>query len=441
MNPEFQRNVWLELTPLRLVVMGTVLALAFFAAALSDGLVTPGAVARLMFVAIVVVWGTRNAARSVVGEIRERTWDFQRLSSLGPGTMMWGKLFGSTVFNWVGGAVCLVVIAADAGNSQGVGFAFAEIVYWIAMGVIAQAASLLASLIAARRRQGRSQFEVFFYQVIGIAAAYAVWAIANPDGKTIGIFGWAGDVVWWGQELPASGFLLASLAVFTGWILTGCYRQMRLELKLSNGPYVWLGFLVFVTIYAAGFGAFAPPGGHFDEITRRLIMAALVAAALAYLTVILEPKSRVQLRWLAGEFGNFHIGTALTHQPCWMMAYLFTALIAVALMVRLGLLGMGSELAMAGAVLGFVTRDIGIVVLMNMVARRRGGDFLALAILVLVYALLPSIITGLHYGSGQALFLPQPTEPVWLSPAAAWIEAIAVWTVAATQISLGGKKP
>ena len=29
---------------------------------------------------IVVVWGTRNAALSVVGEIRDRTWDMQRLS-------------------------------------------------------------------------------------------------------------------------------------------------------------------------------------------------------------------------------------------------------------------------------------------------------------------------------------------------------------------------
>jgi hypothetical protein len=417
-----------------------VLALAFFAAALSGGVASPGAVARLMFAAIVVVWGTRNAARSVVGEIRERTWDGQRLSSLGPGTMMWGKLFGATIFNWVGGVICLAVIAADAVNSQGAGFAFAEIVYWIAMGIIAQAASLAASLIAARRRQGRNQFEVFLYQVVGLAAAYAVWAIANPDGKTIGIFAKNADLVWWGQTLPTAEFLLASLAVFTGWILVGCYRQMRLELKLSNGPYVWLGFLVFMTVYAAGFGAFAPPGAHFDEITRRLITAALVAAALAYLTVILEPKSRVQLRWLAGEFGKFHIGSALTHLPCWLMSYLFTALIAIALLVRFGLLGMGPELATAGAVLGFVTRDIAIVVLMSMVARRRGGDFLALAVLFLLYALLPSIVLGLHYGSGQALFLPLQTDPLWMSPAAAWLEAIAVWTVAATQISLAEKR-
>ena len=118
------------------------------------------------------------------------------------------------------------------------------------------------------------------------------------------------------------------------------------------------------------------------------------------------------------------------------MSYLFTVVIAMALLVRLALLGMGPELATAGAVLGFVTRDIGIVVLMNMVARRRGGDFLALAVLFLLYALLPSIVAGLHYDSGRALFLPLQTDPLWMSPAAAWIEAIAVWTVAATQISL-----
>ena len=28
---------------------------------------------------------------------------------------------------------------------------------------------------------------------------------------------------------------------------------MRIELKMENGPLVWVGFLVFIGIYAAGF--------------------------------------------------------------------------------------------------------------------------------------------------------------------------------------------
>jgi hypothetical protein len=438
MNPEFERNVWLELNPLRLVVLAAVLALAFFAATLSDSLVTPGGVARVLFLILVVVWGTHNAARSVVGEIRDRTWDSQRLSSLGPATMMWGKLFGATVFNWTGGLICLAVIAAEAVDGPGVAAAFAVLVYYAAMGVIAHATSLSASLIGARRRPGRPGIEVFFYQLAGLAAAAAVAVIADPAGSSFAALPRTDTLLWWNQTLPTSTFLLGSLAVFTGWMLIGCYRQMRLELKLRNGPWVWLAFLAFVIAYTAGFDAFAPL--HFDEITGRLMLAAMVSAALAYLAALLEPKSKVQLRWLGGEFAHFHLGAALGHLQCWMMSYLVAAAIAVALIARFALLGMEPELATTGAVLGFVTRDLGVVVLMAMLTPRRGSDLLALAVLVLVYWLLPSILHSLHYYGGQALFLPYRTDPLWMSPAASWIEAIAVWAVAATQVSLGGKK-
>ena len=439
MNPEFERNVWLELTPLRLIAMSVVLALAFFAAALSDGWITPGATARVGFALIVVVWGTGNAARAVIGEIRERTWDFQRLGALGAGPMMWGKLFGATVFNWFGGVLCLAVIAADAVHYYGIGPAAEEIAYWIAMGVIAEAVSLFVSLIAARRRQSRTGFEILLYQAIGIAAALVVWLVADPSGTTIGIFARDETTTWWGLTVSKSGFYLTSLAVFTAWVLTGCYRQMRLELKLVNGPFVWLAFLAFMVLYAAGFQDFAPPGGRFDATMWRLMLAAIVAADLAYVTVFLEPKNRVQLRWLAGEFGKFRLGSALAHLPCWMMSYLAAAVLAAVLIGRFAVAGMAPQAAGTVAILGFFTRDLAIVVLMSTVIRR-GGDLMAIAVLFVLYALLPSIVLGLHYTAGRALFLPLPTEPIWLGPALAWLEALAVWTAAAMRIALGEKK-
>jgi hypothetical protein len=75
-------------------------------------------------------------------------------------------------------------------------------------------------------------------------------------------------------------------------------------------------------------------------------------------------------------------------------------------------------------------------VLFNVIARHRGGDFLAIATLIFLYGLLPSIITGLHYGLGQVVFLPRLTDPLWVSPLIAWIEAIVFWSIAVTKISL-----
>src|ERR1041385_2378956 len=82
MNPEFQRNLWLELSPRRGLLMLVILGLVFFAAAVTGGDFAPASLAQILYYLIVVVWGSRNAALSVVGEIRDRTWDAQRLSSL-----------------------------------------------------------------------------------------------------------------------------------------------------------------------------------------------------------------------------------------------------------------------------------------------------------------------------------------------------------------------
>jgi len=447
MNPEFQRNVWLELTARRIVLMVVVLALCFFAAALSDKSAgSTGATARWLYYLIVVAWGSRNAAMSVVGEIRERTWDGQRLSSLDAGTMMWGKLFGATIYNWFGGAICLVVVMADLARTGGPAVALIDLIYLLAVGVIAQAVGLLVSLLAARRRHGRSGLEVFLYQAAGIAAAagvYVVWSVADPAGSILVYRAPTDFIVWWGRALDARAFLLLSLAIFTGWTLVGCYREMRLELKLRNSPYVWLGFLAFIGIYVAGFDAWLGQNTlltHLDAVALRLLLAGSAFAVLAYLMVFLEPKDRVHLRWLASAFVHFRLRSAFGGLQAWMMAWLAALAVGIALVVWLGQRFAPADGAMVGAMLGFLTRDMAIVVFANAIARRRGGDFAAIAILFALYVLLPAIVNGLNYGSALVLFFPQASAPVWLSPAIAWGEAILAVAFAVSRVALSDRK-
>lgn len=61
MNPEFERNLWLELTPRRIVFMVAILALVFAASAVgggSNGWI-PAETASVAYYLIVVVWGAR----------------------------------------------------------------------------------------------------------------------------------------------------------------------------------------------------------------------------------------------------------------------------------------------------------------------------------------------------------------------------------------------
>jgi hypothetical protein len=443
MNPEFQRNLWLELTARRMILMVVLLGLALLAVALSGFKdFTVGGAAEWLFYLIVVLWGTRNAATAVVGEIRDRTWDMQLLSSLTPGEMMWGKLFGSTIFNWFGGAICLAVMTGDTLAHKGIAEALADIVYYLAIGIIAQAAAFLASLVAARRRQAHSRLDVFVYQVVGIAAAIAVnsvWSIADPATMHLAHVVGADTIPWWGMTLDARLFLLASLAIFAAWLLAGCYREMRLELQMRNGPLVWLAFLIFIGAYASGFDAWLSNDktmAGMDAVSLRIGLAVTVYAALAYLMVFLEPKDAVQYRWLGSQLSSARLGAFLGGLQAWMMAYAATLLCGAGVLVSLQLHHADPiQPMLIAAGLGFFTRDVSIFVLMRGVRGRR-GDFAALGTLFALYVLAPAIAKGLGADSLVMLFYPQPMQPLWLGPLVAWGEGLALAVLALSRASI-----
>ncbi len=448
MNPEFRRNLWLELTPRRIALMVIILALIFFAAAISGGKdYRPAAVAEALYYLIVVLWGSRNAALSVVGEIRDRTWDMQRLSSIAPGAMTWGKLFGSTIYNWFGGAICLAVILAYRISHDGPAPALLDFVYFVEIGVIAQAGALLASLIAVNRRQHHSRLEIFIYQLAGLAAALAtfwVWEAADPEN----VFRQARaaqSIMWWGQSFGLQGFLLLSLGAFTAWILVGCYRQMRLDLKMTNGPSVWFAFLVFIGLYVAGFDAWLTQDAavaHWHVAAKRLALAATTYGVLTYIMVLLEPKDRVLMRWIGSQLRTLNLRAALGALQSWMMAWIATLAVSVALILWLGSyeLNAARDQALAAATLGFIARDTGLFVLAQSWTKRR-GDFSALVVLLALYVLIPAIMNGLGMTGLQFIFFPKETSPLWLTAAAPWAEAVAVWAIAAGRLSLADREP
>jgi hypothetical protein len=449
MNPEFRRNLWLELTPRRMIVMVVVLALAFFAAALT-GDYRPAGLAEFLYYAIVVVWGARNAALSVVGEIRDRTWDLQRLSSLGAGEMMWGKLFGSTIFNWFGGAICLGVLLIYGLANTGFVATILDAVYFLAVGVIAQSAALLASLVAVRRRQSHTRFEIFTYQLVGLIAAliaFYIWEAADPAGSLVTRKLATDFIPWWGQKLDARIFLLVSLAIFAGWTLVGCYRQMRLELKMRNGPWIWTAFLLFMGLYVAGFDAWLsndPNMKSWSAVALRLFLAASTYSVLTYAMVLLEPKDRVLYRWLGAQLRSVRLDRFLASAQAWMMGYLATFATTAALFAWLSISQPDALWARALliSVLGFLTRDVGIFVLLQTLPGRRRGDFGAVVVLFALYALVPAILEALGLQTALGLFYPQPTDPsqpLWLSPVAAWLEAITVAVLAIGRLALTEK--
>jgi hypothetical protein len=128
MNPEFQRNLWLECTQPRLVsafaALGALLALAWLLNGRGLGIVTANA-GLGCFVLFTLAWGAHLTGESLIQELRSRSWDQQRMSALGPWHMTWGKLLGAPAAAWICGGLCVLVyllsieVTADAGSTLG----------------------------------------------------------------------------------------------------------------------------------------------------------------------------------------------------------------------------------------------------------------------------------------------------------------------------------
>jgi hypothetical protein len=428
-NPEFVRNLWLEAGPFRLALIAGLLLLVFAVTTVAPtGLATTQGTALALYWFFTVLWGTRSAALSVVGEIRERTWDSQKLSSIGPIEMVWGKLFGATIHNWFGGVICLPFILLPLAAEQSMRAALVYGVILVTLGVFAQAAALLSSLVLIRRNTGNWRLDTFLCQVAGIAAAFAHYSVWS-SGAT---FASSSEKIlpWWGITFNLSNFHLVSLLLFTAWVLVGCWRAMRAELRFANGPFVWLAWLLYIAVYQAGFeswisAALKLNAGAVSPAQLRLALGCMALLASAYSMVFLEPKDPVRLRWLGERLRAGDIGKAFLALDAWMLSY--AATLAAGLMLAL----LSHRLALPVlAMLGFLTRDVTLFVLMRRFAGAK-ADFAALAVLAALYLAMPMLLRG---SALIFLFLPQANNLALAAAGAAWLQGIgaAWWAIRGT---------
>ncbi|NWH07842.1 MAG: hypothetical protein HXY22_04200 [Alphaproteobacteria bacterium] len=464
MNPELIRNLWLEMTPRRVVLAPLALGLLFLATATaSDSAEVVGETADTLFFLIVILWGSWKAAHGVVGEIRDRTWDQQRLSSLEPWQMVWGKLFGATAFTWYCGLICLAVAGYYTIQISGPVSALYGFGQLLTEGLGAHVVALYSSLLAVRRRQaGVSRLEVFIFTLAGIIAAWSIqglWQFIRPDTFMAAMRNVDGDtaqglvetVRWWQITFEATPFVLVSLAIFIGWGLLGCQRVMRIELMMRNWPFAWIAFLLFVGVYFTGFSEIETDGARSAVRGLQWLTASSVYAFLVYASALFEPKDLVHYRWIGSRFLTGRLDQVLVSLPAWFFAYAALVVSGVGLM---GTLDVGivrealeyrphvsADDVRNGIVawLGFVARDLAIFLFWNFLPGQRRGDIAALVTLLILWFGAPAIISGWG-GAGAWLFIPSPTEPGLLGPAAAWAQAVILWLIVASQSSLAANR-
>lgn len=428
-NPELRRNLWLEITTHRLLAMPVVLGLAFLALAAID---KPNAVEHVSwlglggFGVLTMLWGSRLAANSIFDEMQEKTWDWQRLSTLGPWTMTWGKLFGSTAFAWYGGLICLAVFMVTAPATK--------VASPITLGLSLVLLAILfhAGAIAAALHTSRTGAAVHRRSIGIVPTLLLLYLVPFTLAKA---FGSAGLVNWYGSSFDGLAFLLMSSLVCAAWAVVGAYRSMCQSLAVRTTPWVWILFLAFLTVYGAGFaiGATDPPSGLSPA--QALAFAGLLAALpFTYVMLFTEPTGPVVLRRIAQKIrlGQWH--RAWQELPCWPVTWLFALLCALALASVIGNDVSGAQPAwreLALAPVAFVllaARDASILLFFAAATQPRRVVGTTLVYMLLLDWIIPGLLLAFGFDALSALIFPLGQGNAWAKCAVALAQAcLAGW--------------
>ncbi len=418
-NPELQRNFWLELTQSRLLVTLAIVIGLFYVGWLFDeeGATGLAQVAYWIFVVFSVVWGPRLGSESLTQELENHTWDGQRMSGLGPWSMVWGKLLGGTSFSWVIGLFALLVYML-AEPSRDVVIANTFVMILCALFAQSMALMLTLGVMAKGERNGRGNgsrlvgISQLVAIIIGLVLLSTLVAGNGPTDITR-------EAVWWGMTFSKHGILMASTVAFFIWSLIANYRLMGQELQVISGPVAWVVFHAFVVVYLVGFlepkNAF--DAGLMDVDNARLLGAFVFSIALAYLAVFIEPKNRMSMRAGLHAIGERNLFRTWQNTPGWLVSAavaIVFSILASQLLTDAPMMvvdefldtSLGSN-TFPPAVMLFVLRDLALVVWVNLQApagsrSAQRADLTAMVYLLVLYWLLPALI-GLS--GNTALFI------------------------------------
>jgi len=320
MNPEFRRQLWLQFSTARLVLMPALIVLGGLAVALSagrdhlgEGLAIGAMVA---FMIIVYGMGTNAAGVSILDEIQERTWDQQRMSAMQPWAMTWGKLFGATAYAWYGGALCLLVLlpAATLADWQHLG---ATVSCALLGGVV-----LHATVLATNLQMSKSPGKMAQRGALWMVLLMALWAISSGIN-----FARSGVVFWWGQEYEPWSFLLGSLLLFAVCVLVVAWRLMAESLAVRQLPWGWPVLILVLTGYI---------GGFTTSSQLPLSLTGLgIAALLTYASLMSQPQTRAVWQRLLAQAEAGQWRSVLLQLPPWLTSLILAQCFAVLAMFQM----------------------------------------------------------------------------------------------------------
>ncbi|MGE4130486.1 MAG: hypothetical protein AB7F86_02545 [Bdellovibrionales bacterium] len=410
-HPEILRHLWLEISPLRLLIVPFVLILV---AAMSwtekssyyDNLGRILTVLRLSTVLILFVYGSWLAAQSFLSEVNGNTWVFQRLSAIPPWRMTLGKLFGGPIYAWYGALIsgglyllvlqtCDLSILAKNRNFQ---TPYLSLVAIVAGGLLSHALSILVAIAISRRSQGRDKTNAFFSVFLGGFLATYLWSYALR----------LTPVYWFWQESTEAMSGILTVGTLTIFAILGVGSEIKGELSRPSLPWVYPLFAVVLTVLIAGFSV----GDEDINYITVLQWPLLIFGALTLLLAMAHRHDPVEFRHLLQTYRERKFTDLLRSLPIWLVSFaILTGLGLIALALRSGV-----ESSVTPTAIWFVkdvsldplkllflaARDVSLIILIGLQLKRRHADLMLFFCFGLLYVVFPTLFVS---SSAKTLFM------------------------------------
>jgi hypothetical protein len=451
-NAEFAKNIWLEISPMRLIAMPAVIGLVLLALYINGNdpiYKTVHEVSLGGFVIIGLIWGMKNAADSIINEHNESTWDWQKMSSLGALKLVLGKLFGSTIYNWYGALMCWLLFMLTAGYESYYDYETSESVtrlmhdYTLGVSLLIAMVTLtgLVQLIALqlmRKTSVRAKIKSSQLIIIGVVLLSFTSNIFIEESYSSNKSMFDN---WY--NLPFNASILTGL-FYCIWVVAGLYRSMRTELQFSDVPTWWGTFIITNFLFQLGFFVGVSTEPDSAPFSMCVLFYCVQLVAILYLLAFSEAKSIVNFTTLISTIKTKSYSTFFENTPLWLITlpivFLF-GIIATVLSFNFVELNQAAftsnsmafptdKITLAAAngsllitVFGFMVRDLGVLLLFNFSPYAKRADVAMLIYMALVYGLLPLLVKG----SGLVgLFYPNVEDNMLISVSASVIEALVV---------------
>ncbi len=426
LNPELRRNIWLDFTTHRMLITPIVVMLIVYLFYLSTNLQNAASIAFNIAFLFIFLWGTKRASESVIEEVCNNTWDFQRQSSLSPWAMAWGKLIGSTLYSWYGVLVCFCLYGflhvSETSNVMGIGSSTSELsvmhefTILILGGLFSQATALLLSLQILpeiRRDKSNKSFRYFLFgMLIGILMTNYVFGAAKNTEQFIS---------WHGYQFQASAFAFTSLLLFLGWSILGLQRSFCKELQYQNIPWVWVLFNIFCMVYFSGLVTFQNIPKEFINIDELrdiqhqllqapLYMAFFIAQALTYFALFTDDITFIRYKYFITRVLEKNRIESLQQLPWWPISFVLTVISGVVVIFGQQqyshLMDAFSPSIFIITSILFLVRDIGLIHYFSFGKNPRKSMSAAVLYLFILYMLIPLLLSASQLNSLLPIFIP-----------------------------------